>query len=162
MGQGAYGTVYLCSIVGKPILTFQLNYNVARGLTLLKPLLYLGIPAVEPNQIFALKQLKKQRVVDAHQQEHVLNEKLVMQHCSSHFICKLYLTFKDNKCAYMLIEPCIGGEVWTTMRDREKFSPDTARFITGCCIEAIEYLHRKEIIYRDLKPENLLFDRFVG
>ena len=61
----------------------------------------------------------------------------------------------------MLIEPCIGGEVWTTMRDREKFSPDTARFITACCIEAVEYLHRKEIIYRDLKPENLLFDRSV-
>jgi cGMP-dependent protein kinase len=59
----------------------------------------------------------------------------------------------------MLLECCLGGELWTILRNRGLFEESEVRFYSACVIEAFAYLHSKGIVYRDLKVRKVLFLR---
>ena len=58
----------------------------------------------------------------------------------------------------MLMEPVLGGELFTHLRKCSKFAPDKAQFYLAQVCLVFEHLHSKSIIFRDLKPENLLIN----
>lgn len=112
----------------------------------------------QKQKTFALKYLKKIEMVRQQQQEHAYSEKDIMLSCNSPFIVRLYKTYRDKKYLYFLMEACLGGDVWTILQKSKHFDERTARFMAGCVVEAFEYLHSRNMIYRDLKPENLMLD----
>ncbi|KAE8753220.1 hypothetical protein FOCC_FOCC000143 [Frankliniella occidentalis] len=118
----------------------------------------LVVPAGTPGRSFALKCLNKNHIVATGQQEHVLGEKDILMSVHSPFVVRLYRTFRDERCVYMLLEACLGGEVWSMLRERGRLDEEEARFAAACVVQALEYLHARRIIYRDLKPENLVLD----
>lgn len=115
---------------------------------------------VDPNtdKSYALKAIRKCQVVELGQQSHIVNEKKVMGMLKSKFLVNLHNTYKDQWRVYFLLDVCLGGELFTLLRKMRSFDEKTARFFTGCVIEAFDYMHSLNVIYRDLKPENLVLD----
>ncbi|CEH15148.1 serine threonine kinase [Ceraceosorus bombacis] len=111
-----------------------------------------------PEAYFAMKVLAKTEVVRLKQVEHIISERAILSQVNHPFVVNLFCTFQDSKNCYMLMEYVIGGEIFSHLRRAGKFSPDVTRFYIATLVLAIDHLHQQKIIYRDLKPENLLLD----
>jgi CRP-like cAMP-binding protein len=113
----------------------------------------------ETGETYALKSVWKAQVVQTGQQGHIMSEKRVMEIMDHPFIIKLYSTFRDKDKLYFVLEPSLGGELFSVLQDRTLLDGPTARFYASCVVSAFSYMHERNIIYRDLKPENLLLDK---
>eukprot|EP00949_MAST-11_sp_MAST-11-sp1_P000071 g71.t1 len=111
---------------------------------------------------YALKQLTKKHIIEKEQEEHVVNERVLLGSVHHPFVCNLVTTFKNKHSLYMLMEPVMGGELYTHIKQAGRgrgLSEEETRFYGAQVVSIFEHLHAKRIIFRDLKPENLLVAR---
>jgi len=106
-----------------------------------------------------IKILKKKEILRLKQVEHILNEKNILSKIDHPFIVNLKCTFQDQRYVYLVMEYIVGGEFFTHLRRHRRFPNKTAQFYAAHIVLVFQYLHSKEIVYRDLKPENLLIDK---
>ena len=110
------------------------------------------------SEYYAIKCLKKREIIKMKQVQHIIAEKNILAEISHPFIVNMLCAFQDEKRLYLVLEFVIGGEMFTHLRSAGRFPNDVAKFYHAELVLAFEYLHSKDIIYRDLKPENLLLD----
>lgn len=108
---------------------------------------------------WAMKMLKKFEVIRLQQVDHMLSEKQILEVLDHPFIVKLAGTFQDKRYLYMILEYVVGGEFFTHLRKAGRFDNNAAKFYGAQIVMIFDYLHKQDIIYRDLKPENLLLDK---
>mmetsp|Transcript_19481 Transcript_19481/g.50681 ORF Transcript_19481/g.50681 Transcript_19481/m.50681 type:complete len:391 (-) Transcript_19481:211-1383(-) len=108
----------------------------------------------------AVKIIAKERVVKTRQVEHTRNEKNILFCMKNPFIVGLRDYYQDAKCLYFVLEFVNGGEMFTHIQKqkRRRFTAEQTRFFAAETVLAFEYLHNLDIIFRDLKPENMLID----
>mmetsp|Transcript_10373 Transcript_10373/g.11959 ORF Transcript_10373/g.11959 Transcript_10373/m.11959 type:complete len:653 (+) Transcript_10373:242-2200(+) len=106
--------------------------------------------------IHALKVMNKHDITVRKQQDHVNNERSILDSLSHPFIMSLIKTFQDENRLFMLLELVQGGELFSRVCNSGGLSSKSAQFYAACVTEGISYLHRKHIVYRDLKLENLV------
>jgi protein kinase A len=107
---------------------------------------------------YAIKCLKKREIIKMKQVQHIIAEKTILLEISHPFIVNMLCSFQDEKKLFLVLEFVIGGEMFTHLRSAGRFPNDVAKFYHAELVLAFDYLHTKDIIYRDLKPENLLLD----
>lgn len=110
-------------------------------------------------KFYAVKVLKKYQVVKMKQVEHTNSEKAMLERVRHPFLVNLWGTFQDTKNLYMVMDFVEGGELFSLLRKSQRFPNPVAKFYAAEVALALDYLHQQNIIYRDLKPENLLLDR---
>lgn len=112
----------------------------------------------DPYQTYALKCLSKRCIVDSGLQDHVINEKKIMEELNHPFILTFHCAMQDENQIYFLLEVLLGGELFRTLRCEGQFPESWSRFYAASVILAFCQMHGKKIAYRDLKPENLVMD----
>ena len=113
---------------------------------------------IECGQLFAMKILKKTHLLKRRQVERTRTERQVLSNVNHPFIMKLHYAFQTPEKLYLVLDYCPGGELFFHLSRFRRFPERVARFYAAELLLAIGHLHKRGIIYRDLKPENVLLD----
>ena len=98
---------------------------------------------------FALKAMQKAQIVEFRQQKNVQNERDLMVEADHPFILRLVKTFQNDRQVFMLLEVCLGGELFTLLHCQGRGSTglplaDT-QFYGACVLDGLAFLHEKSI-----------------
>jgi hypothetical protein len=109
---------------------------------------------------YALKIQSKYELIQNHQAKGVVQEKNLMQQLHHPFLINLVQTYQDQRYVYMLLGLVQGGELFSLLHQTsyDGISEKDAKFYAAGVIEGLSHMHRRHILYRDLKPENVLID----
>lgn len=110
------------------------------------------------NQLYAMKEMQKARVLAKKSVNSVMNEKKFLSQIYHPFLVNMNFAFEDRENLYLVSDLMQGGDLRYHLAKHKKFNEQQTRFFIACMILALEYLHQKSILHRDIKPENLVFD----
>ncbi|XP_021952374.1 ribosomal protein S6 kinase beta-1 isoform X1 [Folsomia candida] len=111
------------------------------------------------NTIFAMKVLKKAPIVlNKKDTAHLKAERNILEAVKHPFIVDLKYAFQTGGKLYLVMEYLSGGELFIHLEREGMFLENEACFYLSEIVLALEHLHQLGIIYRDLKPENVLLD----
>lgn len=109
---------------------------------------------------YALKRLPKWLIARHQQADRVRNEARILSKVNHPFVVRLEQVFETQHDCYMVLEPCLGGELHSLISwNKSGMIQSNVLLYTAMITDALEYLHTLRIAYRDLKPENVLLDR---
>jgi len=110
----------------------------------------------DSGKVYAMKILKKSVIAARGEIEHTRTEKSVLARVDSPFLAKLHFSFQTDDNLFLVMDFINGGELFFHLSNEKRFSEDRTKFYSAQIVAGIEYLHNLGVIYRDLKPENLL------
>ncbi|XP_077243835.1 protein kinase superfamily protein [Tasmannia lanceolata] len=107
---------------------------------------------------FAMKVVDKEVLAVKKKEERAETEKRILKMLDHPFLPTLYAEFGASHFSCVVMEFCSGGDLHTLRHKQQakRFSLSSSRFYAAEVLLALEYLHMLGIIYRDLKPENVL------
>lgn len=108
--------------------------------------------------MYAMKVLDKGMLTDQRKLKQIENERKIMNITDHPFIVKLYWAFQTNTTMNFVMDLCVGGELFYRLKKEKRLMEERAKYYFIELLLAFEYLHSKNIVYRDLKPENVLID----
>ena len=138
LGQGSFGVVYL-----------------------VEKLRFEG-DSPEPQRtgkFFAMKILNKKQILGQNLVKYAKTERDVLTFTRHPFIVGLKYAFQTPEKLFLLLDYAPGGNMSRALQKDKRFAEDRARVYLAEVLLALEDLHKRDIIFRDLKPDNIVFDK---
>lgn len=108
---------------------------------------------------FALKSMRKGPIMAMGLKEYIKRERTLHGDLFHPFIVNMLSSYEDDNCLYIMLEYINGGELFTLIREQKMLTSEISRLYAAELTLVFEYLHARDIAYRDLKPENVLMSR---
>ncbi|KAJ8331322.1 Serine/threonine kinase [Batrachochytrium dendrobatidis] len=111
------------------------------------------------NQVYAIKALKKEFIIQNDDVKSTKLEKFIFQAASAEhhpFMVNLHSSFQTESRIYFVMEYVAGGDLMCHIQDKKRFSQARTRFYACEVLLALQYFHLNNIVYRDLKLDNIL------
>jgi serum/glucocorticoid-regulated kinase 2 len=111
---------------------------------------------ITDDKIYAMKSIRKDIMIENDQIESAKMEKQILLTNQHPFLVKMSYVFQDDQKVYFVMNFIRGGELFTHLNNEKRFPEDKARFYAIQIMLSLGYLHKQDIVYRDIKPENIL------
>ena len=108
------------------------------------------------NYLYAMKNISIKQILYNNLVENLKLERNILLKIDHPFIVKLVKTLKDDKFIYFLMDYIRGKELFDVIRDIDILSKSQTLFYGASIMLAVRYLHQRKIVYRDIKPENVM------
>ena len=148
--------IYIIEIVSLNI--FHLDYPIGRG----------GFGKVWKvkcklnNKYYAMKIMSKLKIIKKNSVKNINNEKKFLSILHNPFLVNMICSFQDNDNLYLVMDLLLGGDMRYHINKRaiynRKKDENQLKFIAGCVLIGLNYIHENQIIHKDIKPENLVYD----
>ena len=116
------------------------------------------VQKINTQKKYAMKILRKERIIGQNLSKYAIAERNVLSVSNHPFIVKLNYAFQSLTKLFLILEYCPGGDLAKHLSIEKRFEENRAKFYLCEILLALEDLHKKNIIFRDLKPENVVLD----
>ena len=114
---------------------------------------------IKTNEIFAMKKLKFDLLINKAQLFHINTEKEILALKDSQWKAKLDYSFINNGYLYFIMDYYPGGDLLHYMNKKDTLTEDEAKFYIAEIILGVDSLHKNNCIHRDIKPDNIFIDQ---
>ena len=116
------------------------------------------VQKIDTKENYAMKVLRKEKIMNQNLLKYAMAERNVLSISNHPFIVKLNFAFQTNTKLFLIMEYCKGGDLSKHLYFEKRFSEQRAKFYICEILLGLEYLHKRDIIFRDLKPDNVVLD----
>ena len=107
---------------------------------------------------YALKVVDKDTLKSPALKKYAITERQILSMIKNQFVVSLKLSFQTSTHCFLLMDYCPGSDIASYLDTEGCFSEAKARFYILECIAALDALHKQGVVYRDLKPNNIMLD----